>query len=279
VTDLERRIHRYWSVQPPFRGEGPVGSLEWSRSISEHRHRVIPYLRDWAGFERHAGQRVLEIGCGSGSDALEFARAGAAVTALDITETAVRLTRQRFAVEGLAGEVAAYDGTRLPFADEAFDLVYSYGVLHHTPGFEDLVAEAHRVLRPRGRLRAMVYHRESLLYYYSIVWRRQLVEARGTIGRDEALARHSESRAGCPYTRAYTRAEIEARLSAFARVTVGADYCVVDEPAERKGPAPASLPATGVADVDAFFGRFTRARERGDDLRPYGWHLLVEAER
>ncbi len=281
-ADLESRIASYWSVQPPFKAaDVEPGSPAWSRSISEHRYRVMPYLRPWAGFDAHAGQRVLEIGCGAGTDLCAFARGGAYVTGVDITTTAIDLTTRRLAVEQLEGRVLGYDGRQLPFAAASFDVVYCFGVLHHTPYMDDLLAEIHRVLVPGGEAKMMLYHRHSLLYHYSIVYLRHRQQAHATMSREAALSQHSEFRAGCPYTRVFSTDEVRSRLWFFDRVESSIDYCVYDSPDGRKRPGERTfdLERTGIADLDRFFAQFNDAVRRGDDLRKYGWHVLVRAFR
>jgi SAM-dependent methyltransferase len=224
---------------------------------------------------------VLEIGCGAGTDLCEFARAGAHVTAVDITAAAIDLTGRRLAAEGLSGRVLHYDGRQFPFDPGSFDLVYSFGVLHHTPFVDDLLAGIHRVLAPHGELKMMVYHRYSLLYHFSILYLRQWKQERGTISREDALSRYSEFRSGCPYTRVLSPGEVRDRLWFFDRVESSIDYCVYDDLNERKLPVGGVLDVepTGVADIDLFFDDFNEAVRTGRDLRPYGWHLLVRAVR
>jgi SAM-dependent methyltransferase len=272
----------YWTIQPPFKAEqGEPGSLEWSQSVAEHRYRVIPFLPQWANFEAFRGKRVLEIGVGAGTDFTEFAKAGAIVTGIDVTQTAVDLTTKRLASHGLQGNVQRYEGTRIPFEDNSFDLVYSFGVLHHTPFMDDLFAEVYRVLTPGGKFKMMLYHRHSLLYYYSIVYLRQLRQEGGKVSREAMLSRYSEFRTGCPFTRVMTGDEMKERLWFFGDVQTSADYCVYDTEDERKirGDRTFDVEKTGVADVDRFFEDFNAAVRAGKDLRPYGWHLLIDATR
>ena len=111
------------------------------------------------------GKEVLEVGCGMGTHAAMLARQGARLTAVDLTERAVAATRQRFALFGLNGKIERADAEQLPFADKSFDVVWSWGVIHHSSRFESCLAEISRVLRPGGRLLLMVYFRPSLVYY------------------------------------------------------------------------------------------------------------------
>jgi ubiquinone/menaquinone biosynthesis C-methylase UbiE len=182
----------FWTdYQPGFRfTREPVGSPEFYAAVEEHRYRLEPDIREFAAFERTAGKRVLEAGCGIATDGLQFARAGADYTGVDFSPTALHLARRRFAQENHHADFFAGSITDLPFPDESFDLVYSNGVIHHLPETEAAVAEFHRVLRPGGRAVVMVYHRSSLNYFWNImVLRRTLLALLMVPGASEAVAR------------------------------------------------------------------------------------------
>jgi len=121
-------------------------------------------------YPRHRGQRVLEVGCGMGCMAMNWARQGALVTAVDLNPTSITQTRQRFTTFGLAGDIREADAEALPFEDDSFDYAYSWGVLHHTPGIRSALQELHRVLKPGGGIGVMLYHRHSFLYLSQTLW-------------------------------------------------------------------------------------------------------------
>ena len=136
------------------------------------RYELQDYMHDAFRFDDFPGKLVLEIGCGAGIDSAEFARNGAKVASTDLTRAGTELTRDLLKESGLPSAVIQSDAKTLPFKNEAFDCVYSFGVLHHIPDVETALAEIHRVLKPGGRLMVMLYHRDSLLYAYSIIyWR------------------------------------------------------------------------------------------------------------
>jgi ubiquinone/menaquinone biosynthesis C-methylase UbiE len=145
-----------------------MGSREFFERVEAHRYQKEWHIPSAANFAATRGLKVLEIGCGLGTDGAQFARAGAAYTGIDLTEAAIDLARRRFALSGLAGEFRVSDAEKLDFADETFDLVYSHGVLHHTPDIEAAVREIHRVLKPGGRALVMLYHRGSYNYRVGI---------------------------------------------------------------------------------------------------------------
>jgi len=142
---------RHWNTTPLYISE-------------EERYGTYPWLPEAAEFSGHGGERVLEIGCGTGCDLLQFAKHGAIATGLDITPAHLELARQRV---GNQATVVKGDGRRLPFPDASFDYVYSHGVLHHSDEPRKVVEEIFRVLRPRGRFNVHVY---ALVSYFT-VWK------------------------------------------------------------------------------------------------------------
>ena len=123
------RIKEYWDAQPcnVKHSLQPVGSAEYWNEVTERRFFVEPHLRDLAGFHQWQGKRVLEIGCGIGSDAEQFARHGAEYVGIDLSAQSVDMCRQRFDLFGLSGEFYIMDGadTQALASLGQFDLVYS----------------------------------------------------------------------------------------------------------------------------------------------------------
>jgi SAM-dependent methyltransferase len=168
--DLKERVRAFWQAHPcgtKF-SDAEMGTREFFERVEAHRYTKewhIPSAADFAGTK---GLRVLEIGCGLGTDGAQFAEAGAIYTGVDLTEAAIDLARKRFQLFDLPGEFRVADAENLDFADESFDVVYSHGVLHHTPDTAAAVAEVHRVLKPGGRAIVMLYHRGSYNYRVGI---------------------------------------------------------------------------------------------------------------
>lgn len=160
-------VKEFWEAKPcgSTHTSSAEGTPEYFAEVERSRYELEPFIPRYARFAETTGQNVLEIGVGLGTDFLQFARAGAEVTGVDLTQHAVDLVARRLALEGLSGDVAVADAERLPFADGSFDVVYSWGVLHHTPDTERAMREALRVLRPGGRLCLMVYARHSWVAY------------------------------------------------------------------------------------------------------------------
>lgn len=151
----------------------PAGSRAWYEEI-DRRFLSASYFakgadsRPFGRFmkpELLRDKDVLEVGCGMGTHAAMLARTGARLTAIDLTERAIEVTKRRFDVFGLKGTIQRADAEKLPFADASFDQVWSWGVIHHSNRFESCLAEISRVLRPGGHLMLMVYYRPSIVYY------------------------------------------------------------------------------------------------------------------
>src|SRR5213083_3412773 len=152
-SELKERVRAFWQAHPcgtKF-SDAEIGTREFFARIEAHRYAKEWHIPEAADFAGARGLRVLENGCGLGTDGAQFAKAGADYTGIDLTEAAVDLARKRFELFDLAGKFRTADAENLDFADESFDLVYSHGVLHHTPDIARAVSEIHRVLKPGGR--------------------------------------------------------------------------------------------------------------------------------
>jgi glycosyltransferase involved in cell wall biosynthesis/ubiquinone/menaquinone biosynthesis C-methylase UbiE len=159
----------------------PVGSdttrssqphtLEWFQEVERYRYDAYaPWMPEVMEFAKHSGEQVLEVGGGMGTDLAQFARHGALVTDVDLSGGHLQLAQENFRLRGLAGRFVHHDAETLPFDDGTFDLVYSNGVLHHTPNTQQAVSEILRVLKPGGRAIVMMYAENSLHYWRNLVW-------------------------------------------------------------------------------------------------------------
>ena len=168
--NLKERVRAFWQANPcgvKFADAAP-GTRRFYELVEAHRYTSEWHIPVAAGFVSAGGSKVLEIGCGLGTDGAQFAKAGADYTGVDLTEAAVELARSRFELFDLPGKFQTADAENLEFADETFDLVYSHGVLHHTPDTAKSIREIYRVLRPGGRAIVMLYHRGSYNYRINI---------------------------------------------------------------------------------------------------------------
>ncbi len=199
------------------------GSKEFFERIDENRYEeYAPWMRATMEFDQYSGQRLLDIGFGMGTDLFQFAKHGAIVSGIDLTPRHVEITKKRFATYGLEAELHLGDAEKLPFADESFDVVYSFGVIHHTPETERVVAEIHRVLKKGGRAIISVYHRNSAFFWSRTVLtnyllRRQFLKEpfRRTMARIE---QHGSDLEACPLVKVYSRRGMRKMMAAFSHV-------------------------------------------------------------
>ena len=137
-----------------------------SCEVERYRYDIYaPWMREVMEFDRHAGEHILEIGGGIGTDHAQFAKAGGIMYDVDLASGHLELAKRNFELRGLQGTFRHGDAENIPFNDNSFDLVYSNGVIHHTPNTTQVVKEIYRVLKPGGRCIIMVYAENSLHYW------------------------------------------------------------------------------------------------------------------
>jgi SAM-dependent methyltransferase len=247
--DLQERVRAYWNerIHDLEMTRSPVGSAEFFRELDEYRFEKLDYLPRLVDFAGWRGRRVLEIGCGVGTDLVRFARSGAAVTGVDLSQTAVDLARRNLQAHGCSGEVRLADGGRTPFPEKSFDLVYCHGVLQYAADPGAIVRETRRLVTPAGEAVFMVYNRRSWLAWMS----RHL-----GVGLEHGDA---------PVLRLYTAAEFARLLAPFGEVRL----------VPERFPVVSRLHGglKGVLFNRLFVPAFHLLPRRW--VRPLGWHLMA----
>jgi ubiquinone/menaquinone biosynthesis C-methylase UbiE len=147
------------------------GTLEWYLEAERYRYGVYgPWMPELMEFAGQRGKKLLEVGGGMGTDHSQFAKNGAITTDLDLSSGHLEHAKRNFHLRGLTGEFVHGDAENMPFADGTFDVVYSNGVIHHTPNTARVVDEMYRVLKPGGRVIIMVYAENSLHYWRNLFY-------------------------------------------------------------------------------------------------------------
>ncbi len=239
---------------------------DWNRPL----HSCCGYFSRIFPYERFRDRRVLEIGCGMGTMAMNWAQHRARVTAVDLNPVAVQQTAQRFDVYGLDGVTLQADANALPFGDGSFDYVYSWGVLHHSPNLEASFQEIFRVLRPKCEFGVMLYNRRSLLYAYYTLYIEALLHGEGRfLDSLELASRYADGaeQEGNPHTWPITAGEVRTicspHCSALRVKTLGTEL-------DHLLPQVIPLPK-----VDRFLPRVFRKAW----ARRWGWSLWISGER
>jgi SAM-dependent methyltransferase len=279
----EPEIAEFWEAHPC--GDHLLGGLDerfrgdyasFFESYDADRYSVESHIPACLDHLQVAGKRVLEIGLGQGAESEQLIRRGARWTGLDLTEESIRRVTTRLQLRELPYDAVWHgSATHIPAEDGSFDLVFSHGVLHHIPDIAAAQSEIHRVLRPGGRLVAMLYARRSLNYFVSIAVLRRAALVAAWPFRDRirsgylgAHLRNAEEEGLGSYLRLerFTHASTDGPASPFARVyddaSVRRDFSSFQLVASHKEfmhapPLPVhGLPGAGLA----------------------GWHLWVELE-
>jgi ubiquinone/menaquinone biosynthesis C-methylase UbiE len=168
-------VQDFWDANPCGSQLSESGDRSaYFAEIERKRYSHEPHIREIARFEDFKGKSVLEIGTGMGTDALQFIRAGANHTGIDLTHAGPELAREQCGLNGFSGRFTIGNAENMAFADDSFDHVYSFGVIHHSPSTETIVSEMCRVLKPGGTFAVMIYNRSSINYYIEIMFLRKL---------------------------------------------------------------------------------------------------------
>jgi SAM-dependent methyltransferase len=247
---LDRRIREYWNVRihDLEMTTAPVGSREFFADLDEYRFDKLAYLPTLVDFSGYAGRRVLEIGCGIGTDLVRFARGGATVVGIDLSETAGRLARTNLALHSSSpGGIVVGNGAGLPLPDESVDVVYAHGVLQYSADPRALVQESQRVLRPGGTAIFMVYNRRSWLMALSRVMK---------VGLEHADA---------PGLRLYSAGEFRDLVRGFQETTIVPERFPVRSRLHHGW--------KGALYNGLFVGAFNAVPRAL--VRPLGWHLMA----
>jgi 2-polyprenyl-3-methyl-5-hydroxy-6-metoxy-1,4-benzoquinol methylase len=271
TTKSVEDVRRYWDARPCNirHSQKPVGSKEYFDEVEARKYKVEPHIPGFAEFDRWAGKRVLEVGCGIGTDSINFARAGAQLTAVDLSTESINVARQRAEVMGVADRIEFLQANAEELTSVVsgeYDLVYSFGVVHHTPNPDRAMEQIRALIAPHGTLKLMVYHRRSWKVFWIVV-----TQGRGHFWKTgELVATHAEAQTGCPvafnYTRRQGREFVE--RAGFKVTDVRADhvfpYRIPDYVEHRY--------------VKQWYFRWMPERLFRAFERAFGWHLLITAE-
>lgn len=248
-------IQEYWSRKPCNIGHSnkEIGTKEYFDEVETRKYFVEPHIPGFASFDKWTGKKVLEIGCGIGTDATNFMRAGADYYGVDLSKESLKIAKQRFSVFGFDPErLQEANAEKLSeyFEKESFDLVYSFGVIHHTPEPKKIIESIKKILKKDGILKIMLYAKNS--------WKSYMID----IGLDQPEAQY-----GCPIANVYTNDEVSDLLDGFSDISITQDhifpYIVTEYKKYNYVPEKwfSSMPKEMFQQLE----------------KKLGWHLLIEA--
>lgn len=249
-------VQEYWDARPCNirHSTRPVGTREYFDEVEKRKYFVEPHIPGFAEFAHWSGKRVLEVGCGLGTDTINFARAGARVTAVDLSGKSLALASSRAELFGLAERIRFFqaDAENLTASvpREDYDLVYSFGVIHHTPNPGKAIESIRQYMSPHSEFRLMIYAANS--------WKAAMIDA----GFDQP-----EAQAGCPIAHAYTRSDARELLAGFEILQMRRDHIfpyVIEKYVRHE------------YELQPWFKGMPVAMFRALERR-FGWHQLIRA--
>jgi SAM-dependent methyltransferase len=213
-NELLSNIKDYWNRRPCNirHSNKELGSKEYFDEVEHCRYCNEPHNYRFAEFHKWKNLKVLEIGCGIGTDAVNFARAGADYTGLDISNESISLAKRRFEVYNLNGRFIECNAETIENVlrqDEKFDLIYSFGVIHHSPNPEKIISDLPKYMHENSVAKVMLYAKNS--------WKNILINA----GLEQP-----EAQSNCPQAMTYTVDEVRRIFScaSFSHVDVEQDF-------------------------------------------------------
>jgi len=248
-------VEKFWSSRPCNirHSNKEIGTLDYFEEVQEKKLRVEPHIVDFSEFDRWRGKKVLEIGCGIGTMATLFAKHGAVYTGVELSEASLDLTRKRFEVYGLNGKFYLGNAEELSefLPQEEYDLIYSFGVIHHSPNPKSILDQAKRYMNQDSLLKVMVYSKNS--------WKDCMIEN----GLDQPEAQY-----GCPIAVTYTDDGVKDLFDGFEILSKEQDHIFPYQIKYYKENRYVKHPWFESMPMEMF-----RALEKR-----FGWHMLINAK-
>lgn len=221
---LIKKVEEFWDRRPCNikHSSKPIGTKEYFDEVEKRKYFVEPHIPKFAEFEKWRGKKVLELGCGIGTDAVSFARAGADYTGVELSGESLKICQKRFEVYGLRGKF--YKGNIEELSKfvpiEPYDLIYSFGVIHHTPNPEKVIEEIKKYCKPETEIRLMLYSK----YSWKVLWI-IFKYGKGKFWKiKEIIPKYSEAQEGCPVTYVFSFTDIQKLLKDFEILEIKKDH-------------------------------------------------------
>ena len=249
------QVRNYWDSRPCNirHSAAPIGTRQYFEEITERKYFVEPHIPGFAQFDKWSKKTVLEIGCGIGTDAVSFAKMGAEYTGIELSAESLQLAQKRFELFGLEGKFVLGDAEELNIEEfKTYDLIYSFGVLHHTPDIQKALRNIRKLSHKNSQIKIMLYAKNS--------WKQKMIDG----GLDQP-----EAQFGCPIANSYSKEEVEAMMtdSGFEVTSIRQDHIfpyVVQDYKEYKyvrEPWFQEMPPKMFSILE----------------KNFGWHLLIDA--
>jgi len=254
MSDINCIVKEFWDKRPCNirHSDKDVGTKEYFDEVTKRKYFVEPHIKPFANFEVYKNKDVLEVGCGIGTAAQTFIEHGARYTGIDISPYSIEIAKKRLDIYGLKGDVFEGDIQSLVIPGKKFDLVYSFGVLHHINDLESTLKNIQLMLKPGGEFKLMMYASNS--------WKNTCIKH----GLDQF-----EACSGVPISNTYTKDEIREILKDFVNIRIDQDHIFqwnIDEYKQyiyKKEPWFKAMPEPLIHALE----------------KDYGWHLLIKCNK
>lgn len=255
MTATIEEVKKFWDDRPcnVRHSSKEVGTVEYFNEVSNKKFFVEPHIIDFTNFDSWQGKKVLEVGCGLATAGIEFAKAGAEYTGIELSEESLTLAKKRFEVFGETGNFYSGNAEQLStfLPTETYDLIYSFGVIHHSPYPEKIISEIKKYMNENSVLKIMLYAKDS--------WKNYMIEA----GLDQPEAQY-----GCPIANTYTKQEVVGLLDGYEVISIEQDHIFPYQVEPYKNGEYVKQPWFAEMPPEMF-----RSLEKN-----LGWHLLITAK-
>jgi SAM-dependent methyltransferase len=255
MTATINEVKKFWNDRPcnVKHSKKEIGTKEYFNEVEAKKFFVEPHILGFTNFEQWSGKKVLEIGCGLATAGINFASSGADYTGVELSESSLELAKKRFEVyeqtakfySGNAEELSSF----VPV--ETYDLIYSFGVIHHSPYPEKIIAEIKKYMNENSVLKIMLYAKDS--------WKNYMIES----GFDQPEAQY-----GCPIAKTYTKQDVVELLDGYEVVSIEQDHIFPYQVEPYKNGEYVKQPWFESMPPEMF-----RTLEKN-----LGWHLLITAK-
>ena len=212
TKETKESVKKYWNDRPCNirHSQKEFGSKEYFDEVEKKKYFVEPHIPKFVDFKRWKGKKVLEIGCGIGTDSINFARNGAELTIVEFSEKSLDICKKRFEVFGLSATFILGDVEKLSayIEPQHFNLIYSFGVIHHTPNPSKAFEEIAKFMEEDTELRVMLYSKVS----YKLFWVMMENGVHKMSNMKDLIRENAEAQYNCPVAYTYTFDEIRKLL-------------------------------------------------------------------
>ena len=255
MTATITEVKKFWNDRPcnVRHSNKDVGTKEYFDEVEAKKFFVEPHILDFTEFSKWEDKKVLEIGCGLATVGANFAINGADYTGVELSESSLELAKKRFEVLGKEGSF--YSGNAEELSSfvpvETYDLIYSFGVIHHSPHPEKIISEIKKYMNENSVLKIMLYAKDS--------WKNYMIES----GFDQPEAQY-----GCPIANTYTKQEVINLLDGYEVLSIEQDHIFPYQVEPYKKGEYIKQPW-----FDSMPPEMFRTLEKN-----LGWHLLITAK-